>query len=398
MWDAPLKYPGALAQIFFAPKPAHLWKLFVRDADYKRCAQLEDFSNLSAINRHHGVGTHSLSAAPSDASEQLMLPGAGIILTRDGKTVFSGPVTYKKRARDNTGKRTIEVSGTDDNIWLARRIIKPEPSNPDPPYGSSATDTQTGVASTVMRHYVGANLGSGATPERQLSVLTLDGDPTLGATVTYPGRYQQLLAALSLLGRAANLGFRILQDETENALRFSITPTVDRTGQVVFSEGLGNISDWSHEHTAADANYLYELGQGSGTARTVREYANGASIVEWGRAEQAYDQRSTADSGLDTAGKAQLATTSDKTTITFTVVPTGGHEWPEDWGLGDTCTAIVDDQRLDDIVREVRIDLTPDGEQITPTIATAGGAHATLSWPQALAVERKRIAQLEVGA
>lgn len=346
------------------------WLLHVRGADLRRVAEVEDFTGLEMVLRHNRTGSWLLDLpATSEAAGLLASFSAGLVVTRDGVTVLSGPVTGIGRDLD-ASTDSLTVSGVDDDVWLDRRLALPTPLGP--PY-TSAYDIRTGPAETVMRGYVDANLGPAARPERRVPGLTLAPDLGRGVTRTGRGRLQtvaDLIRPLALTG--GGLGYRIVQQG--NALVFEVYESADLTATAVFSEEFGNLLGYTYEAQAAEANYVLAGGGGEGTARVFAERGDSASIVRYGRIETFKDQRQTSDPGeLQQAIDEELADRAEQVGLSLRPADTDSLKFGRDYNLGDRVTVIVDGTPIQDVLREVRITLDSSGATVTPTLGSPAG-------------------------
>lgn len=351
------------------------WTIYLRAPDLSRVGVIEDFQGCDVVARFADVGTWALDLdARAPLAQQLTQPGYGVELVRDGTVVLSGDMRYRKRSRDGAKSR-IMVSGYDDNVWLARRWAHPQPATTAPPYNAQAYDVRTGQASTIMGEYVDVNAGPGAIVVRRVVGLALAADPTIGTTVTGRARWQPLLQLLQELAVAGGgLGFHLRRSGATR--EFSVYQPADLTGSVRFSTELGNLASYEYESEAPTANYVAVGGGGEGTARTIREGQDPQSVVDWGRIEDFKDRRdTTVDAELDQEITKSLGETAGTYGLTITPIETDHLRYLVDYDLGDQVTAVLDGEPIRDVIREVRIKLSPDGpQQYRPAIGTPGRA------------------------
>lgn len=348
------------------------WTIFARHPLLLRHGEV-DYTSLEAVVRFNAVGSWVMTLdGRSPLVEQMVLPGWGIEVVNDsGLTVLSGPVDKVVRERDERSNK-VTFYGSDDNTYLAERQVHPEPATAAPPYGTNEHDVRTGTCSTVLRAYVNANLGPGALGPRKVTGLGLDPDPLVGSTITGRGRWQNMLEFLQGLAlEGGGLGFRVKQ--VSNALKFQVYQPVDRSATVQFSVDKGNLASYSYSAARSSANYIYVGGGGEGTARTIQEGQDSAEIVRWRRIEVFADRRDTTDAGeLSQEISKRLEEGQGETSVSVIPIDLPGSAYLEDYDLGDTVSAVVD-STVTDIIREVRVTLTPDGPQkVQPAIGTPG--------------------------
>jgi hypothetical protein len=378
------------------------YKIYVRDANLNRVAEVDDFNSLDLVLRFNSPSSWVLNL-PTDsfAARELIKQRAGIIVVRDGQTILSGMVTNRKRKWEVLGDVTT-VSGVDDTVWLARRLAYPVPSGP--PYTTAEHDVRTDKAETVMRQYVDYNAGPNARSERRVPRLTLAVDQGRGKTVTGRARFDVLIDLLSSLALAGgDLGFRIVQ--VGQNLEFQVYQPTDKTKTAIFSPLLGNLREFEYSSDDAEANYVIVGGQGEGTARTFVERGDSTSITKYGRIESFLDRRDTTDdTELNQAIDEELAQKAEKMSLSISPIDTEQLKFGREYGLGDKVSVVIThpneiiemeevyyflnffqvgpfynerlkkiQEKIDviqDVVREVKISITPEGETIQPSVGT----------------------------
>lgn len=357
------------------------WKIEARNPALGREGLVKDYTEATFTPVYNDVGNWSIKMdrrAPQ--AMNLVQPGWGVVVTRDGQIVFSGPMNGRRHVRE-LGKNTIEVSGFSDNAVLRKRLVSPSPGESIPPYIVQASDIRTGVASTVLRQYVDANAGPGAIAPREIPGLTLAADPVLGATITGNGRWDtDLLQFMQPLAVVGQVGFRVVQ--VGSVLQFQVYSPTDRTDSVKFAVGLKNLASYVYESTAPDGNYIYVGASGTGTSRVISEYPDSDSIAAWDRIEGPFtDNRGTSDPvQLAHTGKEALTQHGEQATLSITPIETTTLKYGVNYFLGDKVTVQLDDDvsstyatpgQVKDILRSVVIHLTVDGPQtVTPAVGT----------------------------
>lgn len=378
------------------------YKIYVRDQYLNRVAEVDDYQSLEMIPRFNAPGTWVLEI-PTDsiAAKEIIRPHAGIIVVRNGVTVLSGPVANRNRKWDINGDRTT-VSGYDDTILLSRRLAYPVPLGP--PYASQAYDVRTGIAETIMKEYVDANIGVQARSERQVVNFVSAVNQGLGEIVTGRARFHSLLELLSKLALSGgDLGFRVLQ--VNQTLEFQVYEPANKTEEVFFSPLLGNLRDFEYSQEDPETNYVIMGGGGEGTARTFVELGHSASISKYGRIESFVDRRDTTDNDeLEQSVDEELAEKVAKTSLRISPIDIEGCKFGTDYNLGDKVSIVLTQpgervnvetiyyfisayqtvpvdikmvqkikeqlEVIQDVVREVKITVNAEGEVITPIVGT----------------------------
>lgn len=373
------------------------YRLYLRDQQLQRVAEIDDYQSATLTLRFNAPGIFELVVPADGPIAALATFGYGLVVVRAlpgaaPLTVFSGSIRGFERRRD-ARNNTLTLTGADDTARLGFRLALPVASGP--PYTAQATDTRTGPAETVLKGFVNDNAGPNAPAARRLTGLTIAPDTALGASVTRSARFDnlvQLLIDTALQG--GGLGFRVAQVDT--SLQFQVYQPVDRTQSAIFSFGRGNLRDYDYLSASPDANYVIVGGAGEGTARTFVEGGDSASIVFYGeRIEDFVDERSVSGTTeLAQRRDKELAEKASKTSLKVTPIDTAGLAFGRDYFLGDQVTVEVEGVTIRDIVREVRLQLQPDGETVGATVGTP--AHLSLvALFGTLRTLRNRVGKLE---
>jgi hypothetical protein len=377
-----------------------MYNIYIRDSNFRRIGEITDYTKLDLIPRFNAVGTFAIDLpTDSSAAKELIKPKYGIIVKKDGKTIFSGTVNSPKRSFSSSGD-TMIFSGKDDNRFLAGRLAYPVPSGD---FSLFDYDVRTGNAETIMKQYVDYNCGLNALSERR--ILTIETDTGLGNRVTGRARYDILLDLLSSLAlTGGGLGFRVVQ--VDDTLQFQVYQPSNKTRSAFFSPLLGNLSSFDYESTAPESNYVLVGGGGEGKARIIKQKGENVSIAKYGRFESFVDQRDTTDTDeLTQSMDEELTNKAEQNSFNFTPIDTPQLAFGRDYGLGDKVSIVLTQpnevvtketiysfisfyqtttqditsiqkfqEKLDviqDIVREVKISITQDGESISPMVGTS---------------------------
>lgn len=376
------------------------YNLYVRDQYFNRVAEIENYQSLTLKPQFNLVGTWTLTLPTnSSAAFELIKPKTGIIVVRDGVTIFSGPVMQKER-KWSTAEDMLTINGYDDNVVLQHYIALP--TQIGPPYAVDY-DVRTGPAESVMKQYIDVNIGSGAQSNRKQNITT-ETDQGRGSTVKGNARFNTLLDLCGTLALAGGgLGFRVVQNG--NAMQFQVYQPTDKTTSVIFSPLLGNLIDFDYTETAPQANYVIAGGTGQGADRTTVESGDSTSIATYGRIEEFLDQRDTTDpTQLQQAIIAELSQKANQTNLSMTAMDTDGMAFVRDYNLGDKVTVILTQPEtiteideftyfislyqtgsisveklkefqvvstvITDVIREITITIDQKGETINPVIGS----------------------------
>lgn len=375
------------------------WNVYARDGLLQRQGEIDDFADLEAIRRWNDIGSWTLTIdRRSPMASILRDPGAGIIITRDDSVWMSGPWTKAHHAVKNS-QEVLELSGSDDNIWLRRRQASPSPTESVPPYTIQSYDVRTGIASTILRQYVNMNLGPGAAGVRKRPEVTLGIDPAVGSTVTGRARWQVLLTMLQELATTGDAGFNLVQSGAN--LEFQTFAAIDRTATVRFSRDIGNLAEFEYEESAPEANYFYVGGGGEGTARVLFEKSDAVSIAGWGRIEGEFvDRRDTSTaSELSQAADEAFSGKAAKNILTATLIDTPQATYGTDYDLGTKVSVELDNPGstdvVQDLIRRVKLKGDENGFVITPAVGPEGTQDGGLQIWGTVRELRDRVINLE---
>lgn len=353
-----------------------------------RLAAIDTYESSTIIARYNEVSTYELVLPAATPAAQVLISAARprlLIESSAGVTFRSGPVLRMERTLAADGSDMLAISGVDDLVWLRRRLAHPQPGTAAPPYSTTAYDTRTGSASQVIAGYVDRNAGPSATPARQVPGLTVATPAPFGPTVTTSARYQNLLQFLQLQATAAKVGIRVRD------LAFEV---YQPTGAAVFSVDLGTLASWQSVAEAPEATYVYVAGQGTDTARVIREYSSAAGLSGWGRIETFADRRDTASTAeMDQTGAEVLADATHPISVAMEALDTGSQQFLRDWNVGDTATVRIGSVTIQDVIVEAQIELVANAPvSVRPVL---GAAIVDLSAWRLLDAAQRRIRQLE---
>lgn len=344
----------------------------VRDITLARKGQVDStyWADVKLALDLNGPGEWSMSLPADDpVVVALATPGAGIVVSGPGGTLYSGPVESFAREQtpvDSAGM--IAFQGVSDSALLWDVLILPNPAQ-ELDAQTSDYDVRTGKTETLLHQLVNLNLGPGAIASQRgtlAGLLTMGTNSARGATRTSRARFDTLGDQLATLAKLDNLGFRIVQ--VDNHLEFQTFAGVDRTGEVRFDLENDTLARIAYEVAAAPITDVAVAGQGEGAARTIiirNSVASLASATAWGRRRKIFkDQRYTdVLAELQQAGDEILA--DDGTAVARTqLIPTdavGELQYGVDWSVGDLIAVVVNDSEVESFVTGALIAISQSG-------------------------------------
>lgn len=362
----------------------HTWVAFARDRDYNETVALPILS-ANAVVRHVGVGRAVLTTDYTRERWDALQPGFGLILYRDGRAEFSGPVVAVQASYDeNDGRMTIQVEAASDEVLLDNRIVFPDPASADGATPTRDYWTFTGKASAAMRQLISDQAGATAHVSRRVAGMVLGPDPNVGVSRSWSGLFTsdgRLLEKLAAMSSASGLDLGVRLVGAGGSLTASVTQPNDKTQSMRFSVGLKNLRGYTYRLAAPTVTNAIAMGQGDLAARQRRAAATtDALALEWRLPRwELVDRRDTSDlTELQTAADDALVDGGQTIELTVTLTDSQAATYGSDWRLGDRIRIYVgpagepEIADVADVVREIAFEVRADGsESITPAVGTA---------------------------
>jgi hypothetical protein len=339
------------------------YRVYVRGSDYRRHAELFDWEHLQLKIRFNEVGTWALRMNRSSPEAALMVRQAGIIVTRDDETIFSGQASTEWT---RTGT-TLSVAGVDD-MAILETPARPVPAQATGPYATQF-DTRTGVASTIMTAFVSDQVGTTAPFGWRIGAMNMTADPALGSSGTFQAEWGkpliEVLGPFAASPVAGGLRFVVLQNDLiPNTITFKVMDVADLTHVAKFSIALDTVKDFEDTWKFPGANYVMVAGGDAlGVDRTVVEGSNSTSVAEVGRRiVQWIDARHlTTVAQLNQRRDEALATLVTSRQVKVTPFNNQSLVFGVHYDIGDLVTFVLDDEVFNDVIREVTLTLDPEG-------------------------------------
>lgn len=374
----------------------------VRDADLKRVGRLNgaDLVGSQFILKYNDVGSWSVRLHATSAMATLLrTPGYGIVVTGPSGVIMSGPTLAAQldQTQDDP-EGTWTISGTDDSVILAERLVYPDPIDADVTSQQFAYDTRNDVAETVLKEYVDANLVSGPAV-RQVTGLTVEADLGRGNTVYGDARFQQMQEFFHGLAQTGGIGYRI--EQVGSGLQFQVYEPVDRSALVRLDIDNGRLTTSNYSYTAPAVTRAIVGGAGEAEERLFYEGTSAQSTgaeTEWGRRiERFVDARNTQESAEFVQHANEALIDDGKTKVALTVTPTddGTMLFGDEWGLGDTLTVTAGSITTTAVVYTVALSVQADGVYIAAEV----GKPLAMGFEERLASETlaqtRRLSEIE---
>lgn len=386
-------------------------RLYARGTSLRRGAEVRGWRTLEANLRYRQTGAWQVTGSAAGLVRRLAVSGGGLILVdprgvplhAPGGVLISGPVedvgpTERTAAGDTAGPGALTVSGGDDLAVVAGELAWPDPTSPISDQTAAAYDARSGAAETVIKGYVGANVGTGRAVDRadpdvpDAPLVTIAADAARGGAVSYQARFDPLMDVVRSMCAASSpeLGVRVTQVDDDRV--FDVYQPVDRSSRVVFSFDRGNLRGYSLTRSAPTATHVVVAGAGEGSVRPFIERKDAAAAQEWRTVVRTFvDQRSTdVVAELEAAGDEALAQARRASVLSATAVDTASCRFGQHFGLGDwVAIELAQGVRYVDQVTAVKIAADKDG--IHPTEVTIGqseqDAHDSVLYQRVAALE-----------
>ncbi|MFD1423432.1 hypothetical protein ACFQ4J_06705 [Laceyella tengchongensis] len=362
-----------------------LYEVWLRDRNLQRIHPIEDFVQLTLNMKFNDAGSWTcempLDSPDADRLIQARAQGgglAGIIVTRSGQPIFSGPIRHVE-VLENWDKRESDkytFYGLDDTGLLLSRLAMPPNQKGEYQAGAGTGigfDVYRGKAESGLIRLVKKNIAEEATSARRIPGLITAPDLARGKTVTLRSRYHPLIEKLKEGATAGGkLGFRVIQIDN-GIIQFQVYQPEDKTSKVVFSRARGNLGGYRYMVEAAETNFAVVGGSGEGTSRYFEYTGDEPSRSLYGSWETFLDRRDTSDTEeLTQAMVNHLEEKTEKTELEIRPLDIYPTRFLLEYNLGDRATVEVRKEKIQDIIRGVQIVLAKEGAKITPTVGTPG--------------------------
>lgn len=326
-------------------------------------------------------------------------PGHRVVVIRNGSVLLAGPMEDILHERsddgDNAGDGKLTVTFADDFALIAAREVYPNPAlTPE----TQTTDnwTFTGNAELALRDLVNGQAGPGARTERRVSHLALGALASVGSNVTVSADPMQDLGDVARLIAqvGGNLGFRTRQVGTQ--ILFEVYACPNKSGQVRFGFGLGNLRYIATRRTAPTVTTAIVGGQGTGADRFMLTRTNTVDEAAWGRFEKLVSRPGNDPTqDLQDDGDLALADGAASTQLSTNVSDLPDQKYG-DYELGDIVSIeSAPGEEVTDVVRTIHFQVTAGaGEYVAATIGSQAVTTAP-AWARRTDAINARLGKLE---
>lgn len=372
-------------------------EIYSRDPDLVRRGPLP-WETATITLSHLEVSSWQVSMDAS--ARERVSPGWGVLATLDRTQILSGSVEDPERERTGDGGLgTVTVSGGDDLAVVANTLAWPSPAAELGAQGGY--DRREGPAESVLKGYIGANIGTGRVSSRRDPLVpgarqvVVAPDLGRGATVSYAARFTPLME----LVRSCHGGLGLTCQQVGTDLVVDVFEPAARPG-AVFSFELGNLTEARWRQAAPEVTHAIAAGDGAGAARPLRRRADVEAAQAWRMViEEFVDERSeTSDSALDAAADQALADGRRAGIIAASMVDTPTRRFGDDYALGDYVTVIPEPGTafLDQVTSvTIEADRRAGTLTITPAVGWASGGLYTTRQDRQITQLQRHVGALE---
>jgi hypothetical protein len=330
----------------------------------------------------------------------MIAAGNRVVVVRNGTTLIAGPIEGWLHERSdngpNAGDGKLRVDFADDFALVAARLTFP---NPAQTIATQTVDnwTYTGNAEVGLRNLVNLNGGPGALAARRVPGLVLGAAAGVGSSIQVTAQRMQPLGdvARAMAETGGNLGFRTRQ--VGNQTQFQVFASPNKSADVRFGFGLGNLRYVGSEVKAPTATTVAVGGQGTGAAANMVERANTAEQATWGRFEKFVSANGTAAVvELNDEGDRALADGASTFRIATNVSDSEYQQFGRDYDVGDIVSVeIATGSAYADVVRTVHFQVqASSGEYVSATIGSQAATTDPV-WAQRMKDIDIRLGRLE---
>lgn len=240
------------------------------------------------------------------------------------------------------------VSGVPLKGLCRRRVcVPPSAKKEGDPYASFGWDRFTGDGESAYLHYAEVNLTSPEDEKRKIPGLALAENLHRGAVLPWQARFDRLTDIFADVGAATGLGWDVVPDLSNRALRFVVREGNDRTvgsGRAVLSREMGNASGtgWT-EDASAEVDTVYAGGSGEDENRLILSVGNAATGLD--RRESWASLNGVSDVDMLRLG-AERKLSPRKDCVTAELRDSGLCRYGRDYDLGDVVTIVADNRRM----------------------------------------------------
>lgn len=338
----------------------------IYDADFNYLGSCNAYESLNAQPGHLLIGKATLTVSLYDEITALLGTKGNRLVIKYPGGIMSGPIRGTAgQSQSQSTNGTMAYTIEDDVRVFWALLGYPVPGSPLTAQGAaSVTDTITGPAETVVKHYVTEALALiGWTSKVHVAP-----DQGRGSTITASIRMQMLADVLLPLLTSAGIGLQCYQDGDH--LLFDVYAT--NTYPTVLTEHSGVVQAWTSSSYGPSVTRSVVGGSEVGTANQYVLVTDATAEADWHDILMSYtdDSSETGTAKLTAAGQAALAAGAATAGLTVTLSDTDDFQYGSSVKVGDIVSIQVGPGiAVTDVLSQVNVNYDKQtGLTITPVV------------------------------
>lgn len=334
----------------------------------------------TVVLRNNDISTFSLDVNGDDPLSRRLEKGWRVVIEDEGRQILAGAPNSLKRGSSG-GAQTLDLSGSDDFVWLRDMITLPNPATAADNQDQDAYYKASGGGARLIYDLVRRLVGQDSRGEFKRPLVVNDPGGTFAKVISVNSRFQPVLGEVQSLAQQSGRVVTLRQDDISRSTVMDIGEGRDLSRSVRLTEINGGIGDWDLGEEAPTVTSVLVAGQGEGTARTL-ELVNG-NANEWGfRGLQFQDRRDTdAADELVLAGTETLDEGRAKASISVDIHETPDKRFGRHFNLGDTITVqLAGGALITDVVQTAEITWGSTGREVKLTVGPVAEEQDAPRW------------------
>lgn len=372
-----------------------MYKVYVRDTDLTLTGELKGFTKLEVNLTYglYGVSSWTVSGPASGHMTKLYTPGRGLVVVDKrglplhsssgvliaGDVEDDGPHSWSSDSAADASPGSVQLSGADDLAVVEGEQAFPDPTLSVEDQGATTYDSRSGKAETVIKGYVGDNVGVSRTVARgdadvpDARLVTVAPDLARGSDASFKATFDPLMDILKTVGQTSTPQLAPRVTQVGSDLVFDVYAPVDRSADVRFSKRRKNLRAYSVSRSAPTVTHVVVAGGDTGTGRAYTERKDATAANQWRRIRRSFvDQRQTTTvSELQAAGDEELARGRRSGVLSATAVDLPKMRFGEHFGLGDW-VAVEAETGVVYVDQVTAVKITIGDKGVEPTLITIG--------------------------
>lgn len=384
-----------------------MYTVYIREVDLSLAGELRGYTQLELTLTYglYGVGAWTITG-PAGGHMAELTPGRGIIVVDDrglplhspqgvliaGDLEDDGPHSWSADGSNDAYPGTVQLTGADDLAIVEGELAFPDPTLAVADQGAHTYDSRSGPAETVIKGYVGANVGTGRTTARgdadvpNARLVTVADDLGRGSSASFKATFDPLTDIIKTVGQASTPQLAPRVTQVGSNLVFETFSPVDRSAEVVFSRRRRNLREYSVSRAAPTVTHVVVAGGDTGSGRAYLERKDTVAADQWRRIRRSFvdERQTTTVAELNAAGDEELNGGRRSGVLSATAIDLPNLRFGEHFTLGDWVAVEIEtgDVYVDQVTA-VKITIGEKGPE--PTEITIGNPDLDPTTPEVFA-------------